>query len=66
MQNIIHKTKTNWSNGGVTYQVAVPQNSFGNGASSKEIEIHGFESKNTRERERAMVIFFLEVGDDMG
>ena len=52
-------TKTNWTNGGVTYQATIPRNSFGNGASSKEIEIRGFESKNTRERERerAMVNF---------
>ena len=53
MQTI--KTKTNWTNGGVTYQATIPRNSFGNGASSKEIEIHGFELKNTGER--AMEIF---------
>ena len=40
-----------------------PGNSFRNGASSKEIEIHGFDLKNTGER--AMGIF-LEVSDDVG
>ena len=50
--------------GGVTYQGAIPQNSFRNGAPSKEIENLGFGSKNTRER--ATGIFFLEVGDDVG
>ena len=29
------------------YQATIPRNSFGNGASSKEIEICGFEFKNT-------------------
>ena len=63
MQNIIHKTKTNWSNGGVTYQVAIPQNSFANGAPSKEIENLRFGSKNTRKRATNI---FLEVGDEVG
>ena len=44
------------------FQATIPRNSFGNGALSKEIEIYGFESKNTRER--AMVNFF-KVGDDV-
>ena len=42
--------KTNWTNDGVTYQATIPQNSFGNGASSKEIEIRGVELKNMVER----------------
>ena len=37
------------------FQVTIPRNSFGNGASSKEIEIRGFVLKNTGER--AMGIF---------
>jgi hypothetical protein len=41
---------------GVTYQGAIHQNSFGNGAPSKEIENLRFGSKNTRER--ATTIFF--------
>ena len=49
-----------------SHQATIPRNSFGNGASSKEIEIRGFESKNTREREReSNGEFFLEVGDDV-
>ena len=42
----------------------IPEIIFGNGASSKEIKIRGFELKNTGER--AMGIFFLEVSDDVG
>ena len=56
IQNINNKTKTNWTNGGVTYQATIPRNSFGNGASSKEIKIRGFDIKNTGER--SMVNFY--------
>lgn len=42
--------------GHYTYQGAIPHNNSRNGASSKEIEIRGFESKNTGKK--AMVIFF--------
>ena len=44
------KQKTNWSNGRVTYQGAISQNSFGNGVPSKEIENFTFWVKNTGER----------------
>ena len=54
------KAKTNWTHGGVTYQATNLRNSFENGASSKEIEIRGFRSKNTRER--MVVIFFWMNG----
>ena len=47
------------------FQATIPRNSFGNGASSKEIEIRGFELKNTGERE-SNGDFFLELSDDMG
>ena len=48
-----------------TYQAIIPRNSFSNRASSKEIKIRGFESKNTIERE-SNGDFFLEVGGDVG
>jgi hypothetical protein len=32
------RTKTNWTIGGVTYRRTIPQNSFANGALSKEIK----------------------------
>ena len=39
--------KTNWTNGGVTYQGVISQNGSENDAFSKEIENHSQMSKNT-------------------